>query len=291
MCDGRESGLKIDKKSRITSFGATMSDTEGQQQISQLRMVFGTGSDPGVTRKQKPNEDSLFAYQCIQTYHSQVQSFGVFVVADGMGGHAYGQVASHMAIQVISNTVLLPLLANANVDDESLSSLLVYSIQLANRAVYQYNQQERANMGTTATAALVVDCIAYVANVGDSRTYLYRDPDGLRQITLDHSVVARLVQAGKITPDDIYSHPKRNQISRNLGGKADVEVDLFTVPLLSGDRLLLCSDGLWEMVRDTDIQRIMSSPVDPSMVGTLLVQAALAGGGNDNVSVVVVYVV
>jgi serine/threonine protein phosphatase PrpC len=88
----------------------------------------------------------------------------------------------------------------------------------------------------------------------------------------------------------MYSHPKRNQISRNLGGKTDVEVDLFTVPLLPGDKLLLCTDGLWEMVRDTEIQRIISSPVDPSTVSTLLVQAAVACGGKDNVSVVVVNV-
>jgi PPM family protein phosphatase len=207
-----------------------------------------------------------------------------------MGGHAYGQVASHMAIQVISKSMLLPLLTNTNVKDESLTSFLISSIQLANQAIYEYNQQKRVNMGTTATAALVLDGNAYIANVGDSRTYHYREQDGLRQITLDHSVVARLVQAGKITADDMYSHPKRNQISRNLGGKTDVEVDLFTVPLLPGDKLLLCTDGLWEMVRDTEIQRIISSPVDPSTVSTILVQTAVACGGKDNVSVVVVNV-
>jgi serine/threonine protein phosphatase PrpC len=268
----------------------TKSNTQWQPQIGQLRMMCGIGSDAGIMRKQKPNEDSLFVHQCIQTHNSQIQSFGVFVVADGMGGHAYGQVASHMAIQVISKSVLLPLLTNANMKDESLSSLLISSIRLANQSIYEYNQQKSINMGTTATAVLVVDSNAYIANVGDSRTYHYREQDGLRQITLDHSVAARLVQAGKITADDLYAHPKRNQISRNLGGKTDVEVDLFTVPLLTGDKLLLCTDGLWEMVRDTEIQRIISSPVDPSAVSTLLVQAALAGGGNDNVSVVVVNV-
>ncbi|HEX6110339.1 MAG TPA: protein phosphatase 2C domain-containing protein [Ktedonobacteraceae bacterium] len=268
-----------------------MSHAEGQRQNSQLRLVFAMGSDPGITRKQKPNEDSLFAYQCIQTYTSQVQSFGVFVVADGMGGHAHGQEASRMAIQVISNNLLPPLLANANVGEDGLSSLLVNTIQLANRAIYQYNQQENANMGTTVTAVLFEGTTAYVANVGDSRTYLYRESTGLSQITIDHSVVARLVQTGKITSDDVYMHPKRNQLSRNLGEKADVEVDAFTVPLLTGDRLLLCSDGLWEMVRDPDIQRIMSANVEISQVVMLLIQAALAGGGNDNVSIVVVYVV
>src|SRR5207253_9915948 len=136
---------------------------------------------------------------------------------------------------------------------------------------------------------LIVGTTAFVTNVRDSRTYLYREPEGLKKVTNDHSVVASLVEAGIIKPDDIYTHPKRNQIYRSLGEKPVIDVDSFKVPLQPGDKLLLCSDGLWDMVRDPLIQRVMSNPApDPNMTGNALIKAALDGGGEDNVSVIVV---
>ncbi|HKV57986.1 MAG TPA: protein phosphatase 2C domain-containing protein, partial [Ktedonobacteraceae bacterium] len=151
--------------------------------------------------------------------------------------------------------------------------------------------QAATNMGTTITVALVAGSTAYVVNVGDSRAYLYHESGGLCQITHDHSVVACLVETGVITSDDIYTHPKRNQLLRYLGEKATVEADAFIVPLKPDNRLLLCSDGLWEMMRDPTLERIMSIPVaDPSRVVEALIQGALKGGGKDNVSVIVAFV-
>jgi len=260
-----------------------------RQQSRHLQLTVGTGLNPGITRQHRPNEDSLFAIQGTQTYEARLQPFGVFVIADGMGGHVRGEEASNLALHVLRNSVVPPLLGNAALGQDALQELLMNSIQRANAVLYQFNLQEATNMGTTITAALVAGATAYVVNVGDSRAYLYREPGGLGQITRDHSVVARLVEAGIITPADIYTHPKRNQLVRCLGEKATVEVDAFTLPLEAGDKLLLCSDGLWEMVYDTAIEGIMSDHTcDPSLVVKSLITAALDGGGKDNISVVVV---
>lgn len=276
------------------SNGLVSDDTTAPIALQQMRgqrlgFVAGTRTDPGIKRKYKPNEDNLFAAQGARNGQMTPQPYGLFVVADGMGGHANGQEASRIAIQTIIDYILPRLLNESETASEALPTLLVEGVQHANQAVHQQNMDARADMGTTMTAALVVDSTAYIANVGDSRTYLYREPGGLSKITHDHSVVASLVDAGIIKPDDIYTHPKRNQIYRSLGEKSAVDVDSFAVPLQAGDKLLLCSDGLWDMVRDPQIEAVLKNQVaDPNKTGDMLIQAALDGGGEDNVSVIVV---
>jgi serine/threonine protein phosphatase PrpC len=172
--------------------------------------------------------------------------------------------------------------------DEFLSDMLIGGVEWANRAIFQRSREWSKEMGTTLTAALVVGGKAYVVNVGDSRTYVYRDGEGLLQVTRDHSLVARLAALGKITPDEIYTHPERNQVYRSLGTGESVDVDWFIADLFTRDRLLLCSDGLWEMVRDREIERVLRHVGSPTQASEVLVQAALRGGGVDNVSAVVV---
>jgi serine/threonine protein phosphatase PrpC len=255
-----------------------------------LRLVVGTRSDPGIKRKHRPNEDSLFAGLGMHSQDQQLQQFGLFVVADGMGGHANGQDASRLSIQTIEDRLVPQLVSNNEFHDDEFLRLLLDGVQSANQAVHQRNMEQRADMGTTMTAALVVGTKAYIANVGDSRTYLYREGEGLQKITTDHSVVASLVEAKIINADDIYTHPKRNQIYRSLGEKSSVEVDGFTVQLQPGDKLLLCSDGLWDMTRDPIIQHILKTIPDPVQSRNALIQAAIDGGGDDNISVIVVQV-
>lgn len=257
----------------------------------QLGLAVGAKSDPGIKRKYKPNEDSLFAAQGLISGTPKAPLFGLFVVADGMGGHANGEDASRLAIQTIVNYLLPKMYSQGLRQSNAYEKLLVDGVQEANLAVHQNNMQQNADMGTTMTAALVVDGMAYIVNVGDSRTYLYRPATGLRKVTLDHSVVASLVEAGIIKPDDIYTHPKRNQIYRSLGEKPAIEIDAFKEALQPGDKIVLCSDGLWDMVRDPKIEAVVKIPdPNPAMIGDALIKAALEGGGEDNVSVVVVHV-
>lgn len=255
---------------------------------NQSQLLAASGLDTGIKRKGKPNEDSLFAFEHTRAGETGTIPVGLFVVADGMGGHENGQEASQVATRVLRET-LLPALQHGP-EDEVFPELLVEGIHRANLALYQRNRQQHGDMGTTLTAAIIFGHTAYIANVGDSRTYLYRSSQGLSQITRDHSTVAQLVEAGAITRDEVYTHPIRNVIYRSLGRQASEEVDTFTVPLQAGDILLLCSDGLWEMVRDPEIEMIIrASYPHPSQTRTMLIQAALNRGGKDNISVVVVY--
>src|SRR5215471_1822032 len=271
----------------------TLEGTDERVYAGQPGLVLQVGShlDPGIRRKHKPNEDTLFVTNgSMPSASSSPKPFALFVVADGMGGHAHGQEASRLAVDTLARSVGEWLNSPPRRSDGFLP-LLIEGVRSANRAVYQRNQGQRDNMGTTMTAALVIDTTAYVAHAGDSRCYLYHPPTGLSQITHDHSLVAALVDVGVIQPDDIYSHPMRNLIYRSLGEKASVDVDGSTVPLAAGDILLLCSDGLWEMVRDPQIAAILSEPApDASRTAHALIQAALAGGGEDNVSAIVVQV-
>ena len=270
---------------KTVPYGLAAQSLKGQR----LGIAVGTRSDPGIKRKYKPNEDSLFAAHWQHEADTEAVPFGLFVVADGMGGHANGQDASRTAIQTIIDFMLPKLSKTVDPQSKDLDQLLANAVQHANLVVHQHNMEQRADMGTTVTAALIVGATAYVSNVGDSRTYLYRPPDGLKKVTNDHSVVASLVEAGIIKPDDIYTHPKRNQIYRSLGEKSSVEVDSFVVQLQPGDKLLLCSDGLWDMVRDPKIEGVLKNVVpDPKMTADALIKAALEGGGEDNVSVIVV---
>ncbi len=249
----------------------------------------GIGWDVGIVRRSKPNEDSLVTLHSTCTHNGRLLPLDLYVVADGMGGHSHGREASHLAIRCMTQVVVPDIISSDHITDDFLVETLVEGVQWANQTVHESSQQSGVEMGTTITAALVFDGTAYVVNVGDSRTYIYHEREGqLSQVTRDHSLVARLVEAGAISRDEVYTHPDRNKVYRGLGDKDAVKVDWFTVPIRTGDYLVLCSDGLWEMVRDKEIERIMQKCAgDPPQASAALVQAALDGGGADNISVIV----
>jgi serine/threonine protein phosphatase PrpC len=255
-----------------------------------MQIEVGIGLDTGIQRKGKPNEDFVFA--TVGCAAHMEETYGLFVVADGMGGHARGQDASRLATQTIIDT-LFPLIRSGQVQENALGNALIDAVNEANTAIYKRNRDTTSSrfldqMGTTVTTALVMGPHAFIANVGDSRTYLYRPGVGLRAITHDHSVVAELVASGVISPEEIYRHPERHKILRCLGATPTVEVDVFYEQLQDGDILLCCSDGMWEMMRDPQIEQILSSSwLSVEHMAARLMHAALQGGGLDNIGLVV----
>lgn len=251
----------------------------------------GIAWDTGIKRKGRPNEDSVLTMRGTCNFAERLLPFELHIVADGMGGHAQGRLASHLAIRSMLETVIPGLVACNEIESEQIVDILIDGAHWANQVIYQYGQEHNADMGTTVTAVLLLDEAAYIINVGDSRTYVYRPNAGLTQITRDHSLVARMVETGAITPDEIYTHPDRNKVYRGLGDKTDVTVDWFVLPVQSNDLLLLCSDGLWEMVRDPKIAEILQTYASsPALASNALLRAALQAGGSDNVSTLVVRV-
>ena len=263
-------------------------ETSEQRDVQPTCPGVGIGWDSGITRKHKPNEDAVLALRSVCDARGQLVPIALYVVADGMGGHASGRVASHLATRSMMQSVLPAVQNGEELNDTFLMDTLTDCAHLANSDIHDYKEEHGVDLGTTITAALLVESTAYIINVGDSRTYIYRRDGRLAQITRDHSLVARLVAVGAIAADDVYTHPDRNKIYRGLGEKDSVQIDWFIEPVQAGDYVLLCSDGLWEMVRDHEIEKILKRCLpDVEQASDALVKAALHRGGSDNVSVIV----
>jgi serine/threonine protein phosphatase PrpC len=266
-----------------------------------FNLTGASGSDPGLIRKS--NEDSVFAY--IRP-DSLGEPLGIFIVADGMGGHQAGEVASQLAVDTIYKEMKRYLERDDNQDTipihrpdkrgKSNNGQTNYVIRRlraaildANLAIHKYSLShplEAGNLGTTVAAVVVKGKQAIIGNVGDSRVYLLRDTN-LNQLTEDHSLVHHLVENGQLEPDDVYDHPHRSIITRALGFNPDVAVDIFTENLDIGDRILVCSDGLWEMIREDDeIVTALSTAGDPAAGVEQLIGLANKYGGVDNIGVV-----
>jgi serine/threonine protein phosphatase PrpC len=262
-----------------------------------LRQIAGYRTDVGRTRGH--NEDFVGKYSLGMQQTSDMPEVGLYLVADGMGGHQAGEVASQDVVRVILDDIQgkvqdlqsAPKVQRSTVKLDQVDSageVLRHAITRANEVLFNARQQVGSDRGTTITAALIVGPLCAVANVGDSRTYLLR-ANQLIQLTQDHSLVASLLAANVIQPDEVRVHPQRSRIFRNLGQRSQVQVDIFEVQLQAKDRLLLCSDGLWEMVLDPEIQQILSTAADPQETCDRLVDAANLAGGQDNISVVCVW--
>lgn len=212
---------------------------------------------------------------------------GVFIVADGMGGHAAGEVASEMAVRIIARE----LGDISRVTNTEASDLIRNSIIKANSTIFQrtLSEQDKRGMGTTATAMVIIGDNYLIGQVGDSRAYLLRDGT-LVQLTKDHSYVQEQVDAGYLSPEEARTHPYSNVITRCVGANVDVTPDVYSGTLQAGDVYLLASDGLTGMIEDEDLMGLMEKVREPQQLADELVDEANRRGGLDNVTVIVIRV-
>ncbi len=243
-----------------------------------LTLQFACKTDPGRIRDH--NEDYVLAERPDDAIVLSAKGT-LLVVADGMGGHQAGEVASEKAAQVVRRKYYG---AGGSPDP---ARRLLWAVQVASLEVYQLARANpaQAGMGTTVVAAAVIGNQAHVASVGDSRAYLVRG-NSITQITADHSLVAAQVEAGILTPEQARAHPQRNVVTRALGANPTVQVDMRSVALMPGDALVLCSDGLTEHVPDAVLLGVVSSH-SAEQAADKLVELANAAGGSDNISVIV----
>lgn len=231
-----------------------------------LDMNYSALTDVG--KKRSLNEDSFIA------------DGSIFAVADGMGGHRAGEIASAMALDVLKSNL-------TKQAKDSLDQKLVSAIKQANKEIYNkaIRDLDRRGMGTTLTVAVLHDDKLYAGHVGDSRLYLLRDGK-LTQLTGDHSLVAQMVESGHLKPEEAEIHPQRSIITRAVGSEVDVEVDLIVEDILPDDRFLLCTDGLTSMLTDNEIAETLRDRDDLDAACRELVDWANDRGGNDNITVI-----
>jgi len=242
-----------------------------------VELVVAARSDVGMIRA--GNEDS---------FHSNAdETGGIFIVADGMGGHAAGEVASEMAVEILRDQ-LAPLrdLHDRNAADKVMNALRGANLAIYNRTVTETDKQ---GMGTTASVLIISGRRYLIGQVGDSRIYLLRD-GALRQLTKDHSYVQEQVDAGFLTPEQARYHPYSNVITRCVGASDDVDPDTFAGEAREGDLFLVASDGLTGMVDDRRLHQLLSSRAEPQRIVDSLIAEANGRGGLDNITAILVLV-
>lgn len=241
-------------------------------------MQIGIKTDVGQSREN--NQDSY--------YISSTADQPLFIIADGMGGHKAGEIASKMAIETVSNSLKKDLI-DLELDDEEIKNKIENSIHQANEDIFKKSQEfeKFSGMGTTVTLAFIKDGKIFVGHAGDSRAYIYKDSN-LSQITEDHTLVAELVKNGSINKEEARNHPQRNFITRAVGSSEEIKVDLVVEYGGKEDILLLCTDGLTTMLTDDEIKECLYKYDNVQIACEELVKYANNKGGFDNITILAV---
>ena len=249
------------------------------------QLIASVGQSVGKQRDH--NEDSVLALTSTMSGSTEGIPFGLYIVADGMGGHQFGEVASNAAIRIMGGNITKKFHSYLySLPTQTLQDSLQEVMETSILEAHQYVQREAPGSGTTVTAALVLGQQVTIAHVGDSRAYAVY-PDGrMEVITRDHSLVKRLEELGHLSKDEAENFPHRNVLIRALGQGESLEADIFTVPFPQPGYLMICSDGLWGVLNESDIFRMIIDAPNLHRACQNLVEAANAAGGPDNITVI-----
>ncbi len=261
-----------------------------------VSISVGMASDVGIVRRL--NEDSVGAFELTSILQSVCNPYGFYMVADGMGGHEAGEEASKIAVEHVTRKIIRSFNNTFEPVEEKAREILKEAVFSANQEIYEIARAKNSNMGTTITIAYLINDRALILNIGDGRAYLYSNKK-LELITQDHSLVFRLYKIGQLKYEDIYQHPQSNQIlcalgEQNLPQSLDNLAEranhpyFFNIRLKKGDGLLLCTDGLWQMIRDSEMEQILTKHSHPQSAVDELVSLANKNGGDDNISLIFV---
>jgi len=250
---------------------------------------FQTGCAQSVGRQRDHNEDSLLLITTLLTNNGDNTPVGLYIVADGMGGHKHGEIASGLAVRSIANLIMrkifLSLIAPKPAPPEdSIQEILESSVQEAHRTI----MKEAPGSGTTMTAVLLLDKHMSIAHVGDSRAYLIANDGNIQLLTRDHSLVMRMMELGQLTAEEAAVHPQRNVLYKALGQGEPLAPDITSIPLPESGQVLICSDGLWSVISEDEIARLVLTSPNLQVASQALIDAANEAGGPDNITAILI---
>lgn len=272
---------------QTTEDQATSTAWQPTKKLDLPQYIVGCGHSVGKLREH--NEDAIYTLTTNLVSDSTKLPFGLYIIADGMGGHQFGEIASKACVHTMADHILRKLYLRiyglaGEQSDESLQEIMLGATQEAHRIVLI----EAPGGGTTLTAAMLLSDQMTMVHIGDSRAYLIHSDGKMECITKDHTLVKRLIDMGKISAEEAANHPQRNVLYRALGQGDPMEPDVSTLQIPRAGYLLICSDGLWGEVSEDVIFNIIATAADPQQACQQLVEAANNAGGSDNISVILV---
>ncbi|MEW5869988.1 MAG: PP2C family serine/threonine-protein phosphatase [Chloroflexota bacterium] len=262
---------------------------DSRPQLEVQQFVVGCSQSAGVQRDH--NEDALLTLTTnLASDHTRIP-IGLYIVADGMGGHKHGEIASGLAVRAVGSyiirKVLISLLSPKPIaPDDSIQEIMQEGVQEAHRVITKH----APGGGTTMTAILILDDQMTIAHVGDSRAYAISPQGEMNVLTRDHSLVMRMMELGQLSADEAAVHPQRNVLYRALGQGEPFSPDTNTLPLPKSGYLLLCSDGLWGVISEDEIAHIVTTAPNPQIATQKLIDAANEAGGPDNITAIIIQV-